>query len=109
MPTSRDTAANITASDITASHVTLLPAASGRGGDATLLGPAASEPEADLTIDCDRCALRNTNACDDCVVSFLLEREPDDAVVIDADEARAMRMLERAGLVPTLRFSTQAG
>ena len=68
-----------------------------------------SEPEGGLTIDCDCCALRDTDACDDCVVSFLLEREPDDAVVIDADEARAMRMLERAGLVPTLRFSTQAG
>ena len=54
-----------------------------------------------------RCA--DTAACDDCVVSFLLGREPDDAVVIDADEARAMRMLERAGLVPTLRFSTRAG
>jgi hypothetical protein len=62
-----------------------------------------------LTIDCDCCALRNTGACDDCIVSFLLEREPDDAVVIDADEARAMRMLERAGLVPTLRFSSRAG
>jgi len=62
-----------------------------------------------LTIDCDCCALRDTAACDDCVVSFLLEREPGDAVVIDADEARAMRMLERAGLVPTLRFSTRAG
>ena len=58
------------------------------------------EPAGGLTIDCDCCALRNTDACDDCVVSFLLEREPDDAVVIDADEARAMRMLERAGLVP---------
>jgi hypothetical protein len=65
--------------------------------------------EGGLTIDCDCCSLRDTGACDDCVVSFLLEREPDDAVVIDADEARAMRMLERAGLVPTLRFSTQAG
>jgi hypothetical protein len=65
--------------------------------------------EAAVTIDCDCCALRNTNACDDCVVSFLLEREPEDAVVIDADEARAMRMLERAGLVPTLRFSSRAG
>jgi hypothetical protein len=73
-----------------------------------------SEPEGGLTngavtIDCDCCALRDTNACDDCVVSFLLEREPEDAVVIDADEARAMRMLERAGLVPTLRFSSRAG
>ncbi len=64
---------------------------------------------ATVTIDCDCCALRSTNACDDCVVSFLLEREPEDAVVIDADEARAMRMLERAGLVPTLRFSARAG
>jgi hypothetical protein len=62
-----------------------------------------------LTIDCDCCELQGTSGCDDCVVTFLLGREPDDAVVIDADEARAMRMLERAGLVPTLRFSTQAG
>ena len=61
----------------------------------------------DLTIDCEQCVLRHTDACDDCVVSFLLCREPDDAVVIDADEARAMRMLGRAGLVPELRFSTQ--
>jgi hypothetical protein len=38
-----------------------------------------------------------------------LGREPDDAVVIDADEARAMRMLEHAGLVPSLRFSSRAG
>ena len=62
-----------------------------------------------LTIDCDCCQLQGTDACDDCVVSFLLEREPDDAVVIDADEARAMRMLERAGLVPSLRFTSRAG
>ena len=67
------------------------------------------EPRGGFTIDCDCCALQDTAACDDCVVSFLLEREPDDAVVIDADEARAMRMLERAGLVPTLRFSSGTG
>ena len=67
------------------------------------------EPEGGLTIDCDCCTLRGTTACDDCVVSFLLDREPDDAVVIDADEARAMRMLGRAGLVPALRFSNRAG
>ncbi len=63
----------------------------------------------DISIDCDSCQLQHTDACDDCVVSFLLDREPDDAVVIDADEARAMRMLERAGLVPTLRFTSKAG
>lgn len=62
-----------------------------------------------LTIDCDQCALHGSDACEDCVVSFLLERQPEDAVVIDADEARAMRMLERAGLLPSLRFEERAG
>jgi hypothetical protein len=68
-----------------------------------------TEPEGGLTIDCDRCTLHGTDACDDCVVSFLLGRDPDDAVVIDADEARAIRMLERAGLVPSLRYTDAAG
>jgi hypothetical protein len=81
----------------------------GLRGDGGRDGTHPADDTGGLTIDCDCCALRNTDACDDCVVSFLLEREPEDAVVIDADEARAMRMLERAGLVPTLRFSTQAG
>ena len=70
---------------------------------------ADQELEGGLTIDCDRCALTKTEACDDCVVSFRLGREPDDAVVIDADEARAMRLLGHAGLVPALRFSDRAG
>ncbi len=65
--------------------------------------------EGTVTIDCDTCSLRDSAACDDCVVSFLLDREPDDAVVIEAEEARAMRMLGRAGLVPELRFSSRAG
>ncbi|MCU1492449.1 MAG: hypothetical protein JWO62_213 [Acidimicrobiaceae bacterium] len=56
-----------------------------------------------ITISCDDCVLEGTGACDDCIVSFLLGREPHDAVVIDAAEARAMRLLEGAGLVPTLR------
>lgn len=71
--------------------------------------PGRAEPEGGLTIDCDCCSLRETAACDDCVVSFLLGREPEDAVVIEADEARAIRMLGRAGLVPELRFRSRAG
>lgn len=62
-----------------------------------------------ITVDCDECTLQNTSACDDCLVTFLLDREPGDAVVIDAAEARAVRMLERAGLVPNLRFESRAG
>ena len=56
-----------------------------------------------LTISCDDCTMQHTSACDDCIVTFLCDREPDDAVVIDADEARALRMLNQAGLVPELR------
>ena len=62
-----------------------------------------------ITIDCDECTLQHTSACDDCLVTFLLDREPGDAVVIDAAEARAVRLLERAGLVPNLRFDAKAG
>ena len=109
MPTSRDTAKVIEFSDVTEfSNVTVLH------GEPTPLAlpdiqPIGLDAAGDLTIDCDCCTLRDTAACEDCVVSFLLEREPEDAVVIDADEARAMRMLERAGLLPTLRFRTQTG
>lgn len=62
---------------------------------------------ATLTVDCDTCTVRGTGACDDCVVSYVLGREPEDAVVIDADEARALRMLERAGLLPSLKFAAE--
>ncbi len=62
-----------------------------------------------ITVECDACVMRGTPTCDDCVVTFLLDREPDDAVVIDAEEARAMRMLEHAGLLPALRFEGRAG
>jgi hypothetical protein len=58
-----------------------------------------------ISISCDDCALQGTDACQDCLVSFVLGREPDDAVVVDVEEARAMRMLSRAGLVPRLRHS----
>lgn len=59
-----------------------------------------------LIIDCATCCMRDTSACDDCVVTFLCEREPDDAVVLDVDELRALRDLRRAGLAPPLRHRT---
>ena len=62
-----------------------------------------------ITVECETCVMRDTDACGDCVVTFLVDRDPDDALVIDAEEARAMRMLERAGLLPSLRFREQAG
>lgn len=61
-----------------------------------------------LTIDCAHCEMAATPACDDCVVSFICGREPEDAVVIDAAEERAVRLLGRAGLVPALRHRPRA-
>ena len=47
--------------------------------------------------------MQNTDHCADCIVTFVCGREPDDALVIDAEEARAFRLLIGAGLVPELR------
>lgn len=64
--------------------------------------------EAGLTIDCGCCALQGTAACRGCLVSFVLDREPGDAVIIDVDEARALRVLTRAGLIPDSKFEANA-
>ena len=73
----------------------------------------ANSPGSDLgdgsfTIDCADCAHRDTSVCEDCVVSFIVGREPEDALVVDAAEARAVRLLERAGLLPGIRHEAQA-
>ncbi len=62
-----------------------------------------------LSISCDDCVMEGTSACADCVVTFLCEREPGDAVVIDVVEARALRLLEQGGLAPALRHRHRTG
>jgi hypothetical protein len=64
-----------------------------------------SDPPEAYSIDCADCRHQHTSVCDDCIVTFIVGREPDDAVVVDADEARAVRLLEQAGLVPGVRHS----
>ena len=56
-----------------------------------------------ITIDCDTCIMRRTDACNDCVVTFLESIEPRTAVVVDVGELRALRLLADQGLVPRLR------
>lgn len=63
--------------------------------------------ENDLRIDCEECVMQHSAACDDCVVSFIVGREPGEAVVFDVAEARALRNLSTAGLVPQLRHRTR--
>ena len=53
--------------------------------------------------------MAGTTACDDCIVSFIVEREPGDAVVVDADEERALRALSERGLVPRSRYLSKSG
>jgi hypothetical protein len=61
------------------------------------------------TISCDDCVMQGTSTCDDCVVTFICSRHDDEAVIIDVVEARAVRMLADAGLVPGLRYRRQSG
>jgi hypothetical protein len=53
--------------------------------------------------------MQHTDACEDCVVNVICSREPDEAVVVDFDELRALRLLGDAGLVPVLRHERRTG
>lgn len=63
--------------------------------------------DSSVTIDCDACIMQHTPACDDCVVTYLCEREVEQAVVIQIEDLRAMRALAQAGLVPDLRHEAR--
>jgi hypothetical protein len=62
-----------------------------------------------VRINCDECQMQGTSTCDDCIVTFLCSREPDDALVIDVAEERALRLLSGAGLVPELKHVRRIG
>ena len=58
-----------------------------------------------MEINCDDCVMQRTSACDDCVVSFIVGREPGEAIVIDVEEERAVsasrrRVHDRIALYP---------
>lgn len=59
-----------------------------------------------MLIDCDTCRMRDTQACDDCVVSVIFGSSP---VEIDDDERRALDNLAAEGLCPPLRLVPKAG
>ena len=54
-----------------------------------------------MLIDCDDCAMLDTAACDDCVVTHLLGSIPVD---LSENHQKAIENLSRAGLVPTLKL-----
>jgi hypothetical protein len=61
-----------------------------------------------MIVDCNDCSMQGTDACDDCVVSFILDRR-DGAVVFDAAEERTIRAMTKAGLLPLLRWEQKTG
>lgn len=65
--------------------------------------------DSSLYISCDECVMEGTDACADCIVTFLCEREPGDALVIDVEEERAIRLLQEGGLAPALRHRRRTG
>jgi hypothetical protein len=73
--------------------------------------PPEREPARDgpLVIDCDDCAMQGTDACADCVVTYICSREPGEAVIVDVAEERAIRLLSGAGLLPRLRHVRRTG
>lgn len=56
-----------------------------------------------FVISCDTCVMRDTDACNDCMMTYLCDRPEDGAVVLDLQELREVKLLAQAGLVPTLR------
>lgn len=61
-----------------------------------------------MRIDCHECAMEGTEQCRECVVTYILDRD-EGPVVVDATEARALRRLGEAGLVPLLRLTPRDG
>ena len=56
-----------------------------------------------MIIDCDECAMSQTVACRDCVVTHLLS-DVVGPIEVDDEQAEALEVLADVGLVPQLRL-----
>lgn len=56
-----------------------------------------------FVLDCSECVGAETAACDDCIVKYVVDRDPNTPVTVGSEELRAMRVLSDAGLVPEVR------
>lgn len=94
--------------DITDHHLAGDPHESdhrGRGDDTSFRWSGVPvRPGPSLSISCDECSMRCSTACDDCVVTFLVGEDTEESLVLDLDQARVVRLLGKAGLVPDLKF-----
>jgi len=58
-----------------------------------------------LIISCETCCMRATATCADCIVTHVLSPAEPQSVALDDEEMRVVRLLVRAGMLPTLRHS----
>ena len=56
-----------------------------------------------ISISCDTCVRKHSDWCKDCVVTAMCDQSPQDAVVLDLAEQRAVRLLAAAGMIPALQ------
>jgi len=54
----------------------------------------------EFAIDCRACTRRQSANCEDCVVTFVTSRQPNEAIVVDVAELAALRRLASAGMLP---------
>ena len=57
---------------------------------------------ASITVSCETCVMRYTAHCADCLLTHVVSPAPKEVIELDEDECRAMALLARAGMVPTL-------
>lgn len=55
-----------------------------------------------MTIDCDKCQMRETSTCYDCIVPLILQTTS--RVEVDVEEMVALNNLAAEGLLPPLRL-----
>ena len=56
-----------------------------------------------ITISCDDCSMQHSEACRECIVTYVCDRTAAEPVVVDLPTLGALRRLSAAGLVPELR------
>ena len=49
-----------------------------------------------LSIDCESCPLINTDSCDDCLVTFICDRDPEAAVIVSLEEWKSMKSMTKS-------------
>lgn len=65
-----------------------------------VFGRKVAEP---LVVSCDTCVMKHSAACEDCLVTFMCGDTTESPVIFNLEEQRAVHLLAKAGMVPTLR------